>query len=423
MMSTFDRLTHAEPGARGVFESSGRKRAPAYSPLAALAMAGCYSPSLPADCAILCGTESPCPVGMKCGPDSRCIREDSREVCPKCDPDGGYRCSGRDLEQCQPLSEEGWILVQRCASKCNADLGQCQICEPNTYRCALWRLEKCQNDGRGWQLEETCGSSELCVSDAGRCLPCTTGQAHCEGEVLHICNALGGWDREWCGSPSLCNATARSCLQCKPGRLDCNQRNRRECDHPLDCSQSELRRCTDESEWEHMQTCDTHALCLAALEQVQSGGPEAEVLCENPVCEADTFTCDGKMLLACAPGQDTWQKIHVADKRCVSGTVCDLVESECPEECDANEYFCEGNDLKQCHEDGKGTDLLGPSGCSAKTLRSCKSGLYEEKDCPRLCDDGADVARCVGCISDTDCDGSAPICYNNECRGAQAGPR
>ncbi|MFC1642851.1 hypothetical protein ACFL5O_09245, partial [Myxococcota bacterium] len=315
------------------------------------------------------------------------------------------------LERCDPLSVQGWGVVEACASAehCDSARGRCLACLPGQHRCSGWKLERCAPDGTGWEWQEDCPSAAYCDSRSAQCLDCLPGEAFCSGATLYTCNSQhSGWDLRQCGSPAQCNATVATCRTCFPGELDCNE--------------GELRRCTEALAWESVDQCATQALCLDTVEQARAQHSDLVETCLRPVCEVGEFRCqpsDGTVLEGCPPSRDDWQRVAV----CATAALCDADLPGCLEPtCDPGEYRCDGAELKLCNADGTAE-------VSIQTCQSTDSCNAAKADCMPC---SAGEVHCNGpllqqcspehswvtldtCVSGALCDSQAVDCRSPVC--------
>ncbi len=79
-----------------------------------------------------------------------------------CEPDV-KRCFENNLQKCD-INGTGWVVIETCEYGCDPESLSCKtemeiivpICEPGTTRCSDNILQRCSSDGYAWETIETC---------------------------------------------------------------------------------------------------------------------------------------------------------------------------------------------------------------------------------------------------------------------------
>ncbi len=301
-----------------------------------------------------------------------------------------------------PMSMEGG------AGGVSPDAAQC---EPGTPRCTESVLQVCSEDAV-FKARELCASAELCEEEG--CAPpiCDSKELACDQGTLSQCHeSLTDWEPLLqCPSADQCDPSRGTCEACVPGTFTCNRR--------------ELLTCTEESSWQIVEVCDSHALC-----NYEAGR------CDETACAEGATRCDGTRFQQCADSLDRWETIE----SCVSAGLCVPRLGCLPVVCEIGEHICDGNRLLACRADQGGYEPLdtcqGPAYCNASagvcTETPCEPG---EQQCSgkslQQCNDTRDAwtelelcatsSLCVsGGSGEFHC--TAPLCDRDEysCDGAQ----
>jgi hypothetical protein len=144
---------------------------------------------------------------------------------------GSTRCIGSNVEVCiaTAASVAEWFISQACSGGCQSQFGLsfcrdeslCPLpaCVQGESRCNGDRLERCAQDGCGWDFIEQCATPCLCdlaqSSSACQSPRCAAGEASCdEAGRLQTCNdCQSGFDVLECGSFAACDAAQQRCLE------------------------------------------------------------------------------------------------------------------------------------------------------------------------------------------------------------------
>jgi hypothetical protein len=183
---------------------------------------------------------------------------------------------------------------------CDANGGQCDVCNAGTGRCVQNALYECSDDGQGYERIAQCGVG-LCDPNADACLACATAGAHrCAGATLYECapNRMSETSQN-CGDPDLCDADEGICLTCEtPGAARCEG--------------ADLITCDADQQGETVEDCGDPDLCDAAA--------GACLVCDAP----GAVRCDGATLYICAADQlsETSEDCGSADRCSVPASMC-----------------------------------------------------------------------------------------------------
>jgi hypothetical protein len=256
-------------------------------------------------------------------------------VPPGC-PLGVFRCSptdGAQIEGC-PGSQLDWepILGQHCATAalCNATTGRCDPgCVPGSYRCLSDRLEVCNSEGTGYDLEKTCSNAAYCSATKRDCVPCVLGEYQCSGSLLQKCNANQTWATQaTCVSDALCLAGLSSGTTCKlpvcgAGEFRCN-------------NGKELQICAENRNgWETRTNCVTAALC-----------DPVNGRCNPPECAVGESRCFQNAYQACDATTRKWGPAQ----KCTSAELCTSAGTDhCIDGCPTPNLQCNGAELQRCN--------------------------------------------------------------------------
>lgn len=241
-------------------------------------------------------------------------------------------------------------------------------------------------------------SSETCV------IACTPGEGRCSGALLQRCNERGdGWDlQDQCASSALCDSEALVCSRpaCAEGQHLCTE-------------QGELRICrTDRTDFEHKEQCQSGAYCSSV------SGSEG---CEGVACRAGRQRCNGAQIEQCRADRTGFD---VVGEPCASAALCregasGVASCDAPS-CSAGQFRCEGARLMRCSDDGGSSLELRT--CDSELLCNAAEQRCEPPPCTpgqQRCTASV-LERCNAaqtaftpvetCASALLCDPSAPTC-------------
>jgi hypothetical protein len=265
-----------------------------------------------------------------------------------------------------PISTVRWLgstlLAGAALLGCQAVLGDFEVeefepmplgaeCRPNSYRCREARLERCQDDRRGFELVTTCESPGRCDATAGTCRSCTAGELACSDGELRTCGGDAAWSNPvQCETAALCsvdaNRTGGQCLLpvCDAGAFLC------EGGWLLECPPTRDR-------WDLVEYCGTDARCdaaAAALAVSKNERPHCAVAacgdaCPRAVCKPGTTRCSTALPAVELCGTDGQWTIREA---CLSRQLCDGTHGRClPPACNIGDGRCVGQMRQVCSQD------------------------------------------------------------------------
>jgi hypothetical protein len=288
--------------------------------------------------------------------DSPDLCNSSQGVCAACSP-GAIECNGAELRRCSDSSTWETLAICDAPALCDEEAGSCSrgsCSEPGALRCGggdLPALEVC-SDGLEWVVAEPCATRALCSVSAGRCLTpaCDANETRCSGSRHEGCSSdRTRWDAVTACPPGTHCTPNEGCVPspCVEDSFRCNGAG--------------LERCVSGS-FQEVARCETAALC----DDVSVPGRCVASSCTKP------FTCyDGGILRGCNPRNGEYEfrtcrsPVPVCDENPAVGTG----QPEC-DECIADDYSCNGSDLRRCSSDGKRTEKVAtcPTGmCNADT--------------------------------------------------------
>jgi hypothetical protein len=148
------------------------------------------------------------------------------DACNTCDPDPSILAQCIDADTLVTCSTGGQIVTTtECApSVCDAALGQCGTCTPNTDFCTgLGDVAHCDAAGMA-TITTVCPFGCNTVTGTPACNICTPNTVECQGDQLVDCDASGGVVE----SATDCSAfgcqtgtTPNQCNECNPGTVEC----------------------------------------------------------------------------------------------------------------------------------------------------------------------------------------------------------
>lgn len=312
-----------------------------------------------------------------------------------CDADGTQRIA----ETCMP--------PQSCAE------GVCgnTACVPNTRFCKDGQVYKCDSQGAGSSLDETCSSSEFCLEEDGdaECsdTACTAGEAMCDDTIATTCKPDGSGP--------------------KPGGQDC-------ADGDQVCYQGSCR-ATACAEGEKVCQHDDVYLCaengssMALLADCQMGEVCDAALgtCRPKVCEPGKMDCDSTRVVTCNAYGSGWDQ---------SGTDCAATNELClagackKQTCTASSTFCKEGNVYQCDSQGIASTLYQQCDpnyyhCEPYYTGTYASCAYNQCEPGELVCDGDYVKTCTdtGSYPPTGsyC-GSTKYCLDGACKDRECEP-
>ena len=71
----------------------------------------------------------------------------------------GHQCVGVQYQECRGGE---WVVVESCATSCNANLGGCVDCTPGVNACQGANVVSCNSDGTFGGVVETCAAGSEC---------------------------------------------------------------------------------------------------------------------------------------------------------------------------------------------------------------------------------------------------------------------
>ena len=310
---------------------------------------------------------------------------------PRADADSEGDQSDAGETQAQGCASEGALRCKRSGAP------QRQVCE----------------SGR-WVDSDPCADDEVCdgsMPDAAACVVLSSackgsaGKAACAGSILQLCSDSGvATTQTDCKSERQCQLGLASgvCAACVPGAAR--------------CTGATLEVCSDDGlGFEMNQVCESASLCNVTA-----------VACTKSACLPGTKTCAGDMLRACNADQTAFED----EKKCEAG-LCDSMGKQC-DTCLAGSTKCVGNVVQTCSADGQSSQMMACSGqashcvgagkcvqCAATTDCAAPANGCLDPSCntaagtcgttPKAahatCSGGVcdGAGKCVACTDDTDC--------------------
>jgi len=214
--------------------------------------------------------------------------------------------------------------------------GTCVVrCQPGAPRCNDKVLQRCNDEGNGWQFVDQCASAALCDATNAECVPATCGEREyrcTDAGELQQCNA----DRtdfqtiDRCRSAAFCSAVPSrpQCdgMPCRAGRQRCNG--------------PQIEVCRDDRSGYDVvgEPCASAALCVE--------GPADSAACTAPACTPGTFACDGVALTRCSDDANRFVTVN----ECATAGLCRAEEQRCIDPvCKVGEQRCTGPVLERCN--------------------------------------------------------------------------
>jgi hypothetical protein len=313
-------------------------------------------------CTGACGGSAGAGGTVTCSPecDAGCV--DSK--CLVCVPNSS-RCVGNAVATCSSDGTTEGSPIPCTGGACMSSGGEatCRTfaCTPDQNFCdtAAALVMQCASDGFSSSVAEDCAASgKACVGAA--CVPvvCTPGQKFCEGNSVHVCNALGTAS----SIATACTATQHCSAASSPVACVSNICNP---SAPV-CDASKATTCND----------DGSGYVPGSLDCTTTGQVCSAGTCVDPICTPGVKTCQNGAVVQC--NSDALTTSVVAT--CTSSQYCDPATVSCQTKvCSPNQPVCVGSVLSTC--DALGAALLpGGSECAPSYCYSgaCTSALFFE---------------------------------------------
>jgi hypothetical protein len=192
-------------------------------------------------------------------------------------------------------------------------------------------------------------------------------ESACDATTLYHCTENSQYDkRDRCDTSAQCTAglVAGACGMCDPGKFR--------------CTDALLEACNDTGNWEMKETCASPDLCK-----------ETKGLCDTMVCAKDEYRCMTDDLQTC-------------------NTALTAFESAMP--CEPGLCNAEAKRCNECKPESKVCES--PSALSVCDM----AGMKKSQACPeatRFCDDKTN--ECVQCMAPTDCPAPTSECATTTC--------
>ncbi len=342
-------------------------------------------------------------VAATCDSGSHC--DDTALACvPNVCTPGSDTCQGNQTAHCKG-DGTGFENQQDCGTSSVCVAGSCRAvaCDPNEELCVGNTIQQCSADGSTQSVVQTCGEGTVCVAAAGSapsCVAdsCVAGQTQCDGNTVTQCNTAGNAFEPLTD----CTATGGVCYagQCQPkvctsGTLSCSQGNVEVCVHN-GASNALFRACNS------AEFCD-------------SSSPG----CKPLVCTPNAPGCNGKFAATCNADGSGFASAGAVDCS-LSGQVCDGGACKAVS-CTPGAMFCQSQDVYVCNALGTAGNLS--ADCSNGYTHCAQSGSVAF--CTyNVCSAG--VATCRGNVAtkcnadssgyDTGTDCGAQACVNGACQ-------
>jgi hypothetical protein len=285
---------------------------------------------------------------------------------------GAAVCIGTVMHHC---SAEGVTEgSDTCASAQQCQMGtagdRCAPCAPGKFQCLGARLERCSNDGSGWELLTNCDSAALCNETAGACTDkaCTPTTRVCSGDTLNGCNtSLTALAPIMTCDAGLCDQAQGECDVCIANAKECDQ------DTVVTCS-ADGQMATRSPCTQPTPKCTGAGRCVQCIGNTDcTGGHE---LCVGNSCVVQPYCGDGKITSgeACDPAAPNWN-VWTCNAQCQATTTY---------------TSCSGS-----------TDNLQGTGCRTGefcTLGVCVSRCNVPADCSPVPANGNLQASCINSV-------------------------
>lgn len=303
-----------------------------------------------------CIANGDCATGFLCA-SGRCVLPANLGGCEP----GRLRCNGADVEKCGE-NGLGYELVSSCATGCTAGACRPQVCTPGRTRCEGAAAEQCTPAGDAWALVQICPGT--CSPDTGLCLApvCTPFSTRCDpgGDTTlsQICDSAGAsWQPLPCGTGRVCDVGRCLDVVCAAGDRRCgaNGGSVETCNARLDG-------------WVLAQSCGIRCAVTGAT-----------AACLSPVCDAGALRCSptvSSALEQCLPDRSAWGFVTFCASGCSSGAPGSAACA--PPVCAPFSRRCTatGGGVETCKADGTGwapTDTC-PQGCAAGNCTTTSAG-------------------------------------------------
>lgn len=309
---------------------------------------------------------------------NECKSDDAGSVCK-----AGAKVCDQETNTIKLCSDNKWVVVTTCASKCDPETIQCVAeCNSGERQCVGNNLRVCFDSK--WQ-DTPCAygcdtEKKECYSSAPG-ITCPNGEKRCAGNTLQTCANSAWQNSEECEYG--CDSVKNECKP-KPGAPVCSNGEKR-------CNGDTLQSCSNDK-WQDSEKCEFGCDPSKNACNPKSGGS---------ACEAGEARCDGINLLLCFFGN--W----VHGETCEYG--CDSVKRECkakpsvPQKCTpggtnadctpncsadgSKGYYWQGSRVEtvscpvdeSCSVDGSRVK------CVPKILEDCT--ISSKTECKAACDD------------------------------------
>jgi hypothetical protein len=225
-----------------------------------------------------------------------------------CQGSGGTAvCIGTMMYHCSPQgvteSSDTCATAQQCQLGIAGD--RCPPCAPGKFQCLGARLERCSNDGSGWELLTNCDSEALCNETAGACTDkaCTPSTRVCSGDTLNGCNtSLTAFVPIMTCDAGLCDQAQGQCDVCIANAKECDQ------DTVVTCS-ADGQMATRSPCTQPTPKCTGAGRCVQCIGNADCIGEHE--LCMGNSCVVQPYCGDGRKDPAeecdpSVPGENAW---------------------------------------------------------------------------------------------------------------------
>jgi hypothetical protein len=264
-----------------------------------------------------------------CGGSSKTPPGDTPSSCTV----GERVCEGLNIKVCgadgRQTVAETCLPPQSCAEGACTNTG----CVPNTRFCKDGDVHKCDSEGAGSALDETCSAAEFCREEDGdaECsdTACTAGEALCDDSIATTCKADGSGPKpggqDCADGGQVCHQGSCRASACTEGEKVCQH--------------GDVYLCADNgSSTVLLADCEDDEVCDGALGA-----------CRPQVCEPGKIDCDSTRIVTCNQYGSGWEQsgsdCTATDELCVAG-VCKK------QTCTPSATFCEEGDVYRCDADG-----------------------------------------------------------------------
>ncbi len=241
---------------------------------------------------------------------------------------GQNRCRNDELQLCQILHGRlDWTFVTECENGCangaclsgDGDADTAKVCNPGAKQCMYNNVEKCNDYGTEWMVEDPCPDQQKMCREAlpdawcGEPEICGAGMRKCDGgqNAVLECNDDGtAWVLvQYCTGTQVCDEN-QSPIQCM-GVQVCTPRR-------LRCMNNAVEECkSDGSTWQLVRNCGTETCACGNM--VAGECTQADCI-SDPPCEAMSFGCQGDEVVMCSGyGWIPWTDCAESSQTCVDG--------------------------------------------------------------------------------------------------------